>query len=66
MSRDGHRDYTLAQVHDIAHRAAIDLDLRHGDPSRAGSWIRERQLALFVLVLVDRINNAGTSIEVPK
>lgn len=62
--RDGYREYTHVQMFATARDAYRDLDALNGDPSRAASWIRERQLAAFVLALLGRIDELTRPVEV--
>jgi hypothetical protein len=53
----------LAGVRSLAQAAATELDTKHGDPSRNASWIRERQLALYLIALLDCVEAVGEPME---
>jgi hypothetical protein len=54
---------TLASVRRLAQTAATLLDSRHGDPFKNSDWMRERQLALYLLALIDRLEAASAPME---
>lgn len=65
MARDGNIDLSLDDARKLAIDTIKDLDERNGDPSRRGSWVRERKLARILFTLTERIRDAGAGFEVP-
>lgn len=66
MARDNYKDVTIADAKRRATDAVKQLGGLNGDPSRAASWIRERDFAWIILALVSRIEEAAQTIEVPR
>lgn len=56
------KEFTIAEVRQLAHRTQQELSGLNGDPSRKANWVRERQLAAIVIALVERIDGLGYSV----
>ena len=57
---------SMQRCREIAYTAATSLDSQHGDPAKQANWLRERQLALIVLALLERLAGLEADIEVPR
>lgn len=58
------KEMSMQAAREMAERALMELSGVEGDPSKRANWIRERQLAQVVVVLLSRIEDLNDTVAV--